>query len=296
MNRTGLALALGAYLIWGLFPLYWKQLESIPSGEILAHRIVWASLFMLFLTIVRKQWRSLLNLIASPRHLFVASLATILVAINWWLYIYAVNNGHIVETSMGYFINPLVSILLGVIIFQEHLRRGQVLAVLLAAAGVVYLIIEHGSVPYIALTLACSFGLYGAVKKKAQYPVINGMALETCLLLLPAIGYLGYIQSLNHNYFDYSINFQLLLTMGGLVTLLPLLLFAAATRRISLTLIGICQYLAPSLQLMIGILVFGEKMDPARWTAFGFIWLALLVYTLEGLIRSRSKSLIVPGT
>lgn len=294
MNRPGLAQALGAYLIWGLFPLYWKQLATISSTEILAHRIIWASLFMLILSFAGKQWRSLRVVASNPRHLVIALMATILVAINWWLYIYAVNNGHIVETSMGYYINPLVSILLGVIIFQERLRRGQVFAVLLAAAGVLYLVFEHGAVPYIALTLAGSFGLYGVVKKKARYPVINGMTLETCLLFLPALGYLAYIQAADHDYFDYPIKLQSLLMLGGLVTVLPLLLFAAAAQRISLTLVGICQYLAPSLQLMIGVLVFEEQMDPARWVAFGFIWSALMVYTFEGVIWARRKSLLMP--
>jgi chloramphenicol-sensitive protein RarD len=227
----------------------------------------------------------------NPRALRLYGAAGVLIGINWFLFVWAVNGGLIVVTSLGYFINPLVSILLGVFVFGERLRPGQWLSIAIAAAGVFYLTFAYGSLPWIALTLACSFGLYGLLKKMAPLGALHGLALETALLVLPAAAYLAYQESAGRGAFLHSgIATDVLMAGAGLVTILPLLLFAAAARRIPLSLTGIFQYIAPSLQFLIGVFIYKEPLTRSRLIGFSMVWIALALLALEGVIFVRTRA------
>ncbi|TXH05719.1 MAG: EamA family transporter RarD [Nevskiaceae bacterium] len=288
--NNGLWAAAGAYFIWGLFPLYWRLLAQVPSTQIMAHRIVWCALFVSgYLTLSQgaRWWRTVA---AQPRLLAMLTCSAVLVGINWWLYIWAVNSGHIVETSLGYFINPLVSVLLGVAVLRERLTPGQWLAVAVAAAGVAYLTWSFGALPWIALVLAASFGTYGLIRKLAVVAAVPGLAVESGVLFLPALGYLLWAEHAGSGSFGHiEVGRSLLLMLGGLVTALPLVLFAYGARRIPLSLIGFLQYLAPTLQLLIGVYVFGEAFTHTHLVGFGCIWAALAIYALDSLLRARLR-------
>lgn len=284
--REGIVAAAAAYLIWGLFPLYWKQLETVPSLQIMAHRIVWCAVAVLVYLAMREgfAWRRRL----SKRLLGMLALSATLVGCNWWLYIWAVNTGHIVETSLGYFINPLVSVLLGIVVLHERLNRWQWLAVASATLGVLWLGVSAGQPPWIALALAFSFGGYGLIRKLAVIPAVPGLAVESAILLLPALALLGWFHAQGQGVFGHApAHVELLLMLGGPVTALPLVLFAIGARRIPLSLIGILQYLAPSLQLATGVLIYHEPFSATQALGFAGIWLALLIYSLDGWARSR---------
>lgn len=285
--RQGMALAVGAYFLWGVLPVYWKALKSVPASQILAHRVVWSFVLLLGLVLARREW-SRLRAAAHGRTLMVYGLAAALLSVNWLTYIWAVNAGRIVETSLGYFINPLVSVLLGVVFLGERLRRAQWVAVALAASGVGWLTWQHGTLPWVALVLAGSFALYGFLKKTASLGALHGLTLETGLLWLPALAYLG-AQEASHQgrlgHADAVTNVLLILT--GLVTALPLLMFAAAARRVTLSTIGLLQYVAPTCQLLIGVGVYREPFDRARLAGFLLIWAALGLYSAESLWRLR---------
>lgn len=293
MLNQGLLFALIAYFIWGLLPLFWKQLAHVNDLDILAHRVIWATAFMVCMNIAYRWRRGLRDILRSPKALLQSGLASILVAWNWWFYIYAVNGGHIVETSMGYFINPLISVLFAALFLKESLRPMQWLCIAIAAAGVIYLVASYGSVPYIALTLAVSFSLYGIVKKAFRFPAINGMTVETTLLAVPALIFLMVQLARGETAYVGSFTTLWLLVLAGPLTVLPLIFFAAATQKMSFALVGICQYVAPTLQLLIGTLVYHEVVERPRWIAFCLIWFALIVFTIESLVRSyRQKQAI----
>ncbi|MEQ1440366.1 EamA family transporter RarD [Fontimonas sp. SYSU GA230001] len=284
--RQGLAAAAAAYLIWGLFPIYWKLLQVVPAPQIMAHRIVWCAGFVGLWLAARDGFCWLRAL--SPRLVALLATSALLIALNWWLYIWAVNAGHIVETSLGYFINPLVSVLMGVLILRERLNRAQWLAVGIAAAGVLWLTWQAGRLPWIALALALSFGSYGLIRKIAVVPSVRGLAVESGLLFLPALAFLLGSEIHGSGSFGHvSLRTDALLIAGGLVTALPLVLFAVGARRIPLSMIGLLQYLAPSLQLACGVFLFGEPFTSNQAVGFGCIWLALGVYALDGLWRAR---------
>ncbi|MGH8460360.1 MAG: EamA family transporter RarD [Stenotrophobium sp.] len=290
--KQGVLAAAAAYFIWGLFPLYWKLLEQVPAVQIMSHRIVWCALLVFSFLAAREGVAWLRQL--SPRLIAMLAASSLLIACNWWLYIWAVNNGHIVETSLGYFINPLVSVLLGVCLLGEKLRRWQWLSVAVAAAGVLYLTLQTGHIPLIALTLACSFGGYGLVRKLAPVPAVQGLAVESGLLLLPALALLLWAERHGEGRFGHiALSLDLLLVAGGVVTAVPLALFAYGARRIPLSMIGFLQYLAPTLQLFIGVLVFHEAFARPQLIGFGCIWAALAIYTLDGLWRLRRPALNV---
>ena len=284
----GLWAAVGAYFIWGLFPLYWRLLAQVPAAQIMAHRIVWCAAFVGIYLTLRKGplwWR---GLIAQPRLMALLATSAVLVSINWWVYIWAVNSGHVVETSLGYFINPLVSVLLGVVILGERLRLAQWLATGVAAAGVVYMSWGFGVPPWIALTLAASFGTYGLIRKIAVVEAVQGLAVESSVLLLPALLFLGWSESHGVGRFGHiDLAHNALLVFGGLITALPLVLFAYGARRVPLSLIGFVQYMTPTLQLLIGVLVFHEVFTRTHLIGFGCIWAALLIYAADGLLRRR---------
>lgn len=280
-------MAVGAYLLWGVLPVYWKALQSVPAPQILAHRVVWSFALLLGLVLMRREGRRLREA-AGRRAVVLYSLAAALLSVNWLTYIWAVNAGRIVETSLGYFINPLVSVLLGVLFLRERLRRAQWLAVALAAAGVGYLTWEHGALPWVALVLASTFALYGFLKKTAPLGALHGLTLETAILWAPAVVYLAVQEGLGRGALGHgSVGTNVLLVMTGLVTALPLLMFAAAARRITLSTIGLLQYVAPTCQLLIGVLLYREPFDRARLVGFTLIWVALALYSAESLWRLR---------
>ncbi|MGK0374665.1 MAG: chloramphenicol-sensitive protein RarD [Arenicella sp.] len=282
-NNLGLIYAFAAYTWWGFIPIFWKQLSHVDSIEIVMHRMVWACVLVTLLIIVSRQWRQFKTLFAQPKLIFKLLIASVLVSSNWAVFIWAVNNEHLVQTSLGYFMNPLFSVALGVILFGEVLRRGQMLALSIAAMGVLYLVLSYGVVPWISLVLAVTFALYGAVKKSVSVPATHGLAVETMCLLIPAAVYLFYIELQGSGqFFDLPSN-TWMLVLGGLFTLVPLVLFAAAAKRISMTALGMTQYIGPSLQLLIGVFIYNEPFGSQTMIAFGFIWLALAIYSMDQL-------------
>ncbi|HEU0201494.1 MAG TPA: EamA family transporter RarD [Burkholderiaceae bacterium] len=293
MNR-GIAYAAAAYILWGLFPVYFKALQSVPALEILAHRMAWSLAFCALLLVATRRWTWVGDVVRKPRLLstFVASSA--IVSFNWGLYIWAVNAGHIVDASLGYFINPLVSVLFGALLLHERLRPVQWMAVGIAALGVAWLTVEAGALPWIGLALALSFGTYGLLRKTAPLGALEGLTAETTLLFPLAFGYLAWLAAQGENAFlAASPSTQWLLAAAGPVTAVPLLLFAAGARRIPLYLLGLLQYFGPSLQLIIGVWLYGEPFTATRAIGFGMIWLALVVFTLEGVLQSRRRENLV---
>ncbi len=290
MNK-GILLAIGAYGLWGLFPIYWKQLQQVPAPEIIGHRIVWSLVFVLGVIVFSRRFRKTVQTFRSTRVVLVYALSAAVLTINWTTYVWGVNAGYVVEASLGYFINPLVSVLLGVIFFRERLRPLQWAAIGLAAIGVAYLTLRYGSLPWIALVLAFSFGTYGLIKKSAPLGALEGQTLEVALLMVPALGFLAYLEWKGIGTFGHAGLSSMLLALGGVVTATPLLMFAGAARRIPLSMMGILQYIAPTLQFSIGVWVYGEEFSTVRLTGFCFIWSALAVYTLEGLLTRRKSHL-----
>jgi chloramphenicol-sensitive protein RarD len=286
MNK-GLLYGAGAYGIWGLLPLYWHALDALLPLEILSHRIVWALLVTLGLVALRRGgWAWLGEALRTPRTMLTFALSSLLLSVNWWIYIWGVNNGHVVETSLGYFINPLVNVLLGMIFLRERLRPGQALAVLVALGGVLYLTLQLGTPPWIALSLAFSFAFYALLRKTAALGSLDGLTLETVLMVVPALGFLLFLEAQGRGAFPHAgLATNLLLVGAGAVTAAPLLLFAAAARRTTLTTMGILQYIAPSIQFALGITVFGEPLSMERLIGFALVWSALAIYTLEGAIQ-----------
>jgi chloramphenicol-sensitive protein RarD len=288
MKNRGILYALGAYILWGFLPVYWKALESVPPVQILGHRVVWSFALLAILILQRREVVSLVKALSSRRILLFGGLAAGLLGVNWLVYIWGVNNGHIVESSLGYFINPLVSVLLGVIFFRERLRRMQWMAVGLAACGVIYLTIRSGALPWISLTLALTFGFYGLLKKKSSLEALPGLGLEMAFLFLPALAYLLFAQSQGSGAFGHAgVETNLLLAFTGVITALPILMFGMAARSIPLTLVGLLQYIAPTCQFLLGVLAYGEPFTHDRLIGFSVIWLALLLYWLEGWLRRR---------
>jgi chloramphenicol-sensitive protein RarD len=284
--RNGVVLAAGAYTAWGVLPIFWRLLRPVPALEILAHRVAWALLVAVVLVAYRGDWRWLGSAARSRRTLLLFVASATLLSLNWFVYIWAVNAGYIVETSLGYFINPLVNVLLGMLFLRERLRIGQAVAVAIALAGVLYLTVQYGTLPWIALALAFSFGGYGLLRKIAALESLEGFTLETLLLFVPALGYLLYREWQGVAAFGHAgLSTSLLLALAGLATSVPLLLFAAGARRISMTTLGILQYIAPTLQFAIGVLIYGESLTPQRLLGFGLIWLALAIYTVESGVR-----------
>lgn len=293
----GMIYAALSYLLWGLFPLYWKPINHVPAFEILAHRIFWAFVFMMILLVCLKKTRAFLlgfkQMAMKPVMLLLIILASVLVSANWFIYIWAVNHGHVIESSLGYYINPLISVLLGILFLKEKLNVWQLIAFLLAAAGVAVLIIEYGRMPWIALTLALTFGFYGLTKKIVRADSILGIAYETLFVTPVALFYLIHIQVKGTAAFGTeSLTTTLLLIGTGVVTAVPLLCFAEGARRISLTMIGFFQYISPTLTLILGIFVFKEPFSHTQFISFSFIWLALIVFSLSG---TKFMARLLPG-
>lgn len=290
MNK-GIIYGLTAYGLWGFLPIYWKFLQGVPATEILAHRMAWSLVFVAALLAVRQRWAWVKPAVQNRRTVLIYLFASLFLALNWGVYIWAVNNDFIIETSLGYFINPLINVLFGFLFFGERLRPGQLAAVAVAACGVLYLTISYGSLPWIALTLAFSFGIYGVLKKKAPLNSLEGFSLETALLFLPAVGYLLYLEFQGVGSFGHAtFSTNTLLALTGIATAVPLLFFAAAARRATLTALGIMQYIAPTIQFLLGVFVYAEPFNQRQLIGFVLIWAALFIYTAESFIHNRQPA------
>ncbi len=280
----------GAFVIWGLFPIYWHQLKQVPSMQIVAHRVVWCGLFVVGYLLLRHGAGWLREALRRPRVPLMLAASSILISINWGLYIWAVNNGHVVESSLGYFINPLVNVLLGVLVLHEKLNTAQRAAVACAAIGVAWLTWQLGAPPWIALTLALSFGGYGLIRKIAAVEAIPGLGVESVFLFLPALAYLLWTHHEGAGVFGHlPLHLDLMLVAGGGMTAIPLIWFAYGARRIPYSLVGIVQYVGPTLQLLTGVFLFGEPFSGVQAEGFGLIWAALAIYAADGLWRSRKR-------
>jgi chloramphenicol-sensitive protein RarD len=289
MNK-GILAAIVAYTLWGVLPIYWKWLQVVPALEILCHRTVWSLVFVVLVLAVRRQWAWIRQARNNPKRLLVFVGSTCLLALNWFTYIWAVNAGHVVDSSLGYFINPLLSVLLGVLFLRERLRVWQAVAIGLAVVGVVFLTLGFGAFPWIALTLAATFGFYGLLRKTAPLGSLEGLAFETSVLSVPTLGYLIYLELAGTASFGHAgAMTSVLLAFTGVVTAFPLLMFAYAARKVTLATVGILQYIAPTLQFLLGVFVYHEPFTRARLVGFAAIWLALLVYSAEGLLAEKRR-------
>ena len=287
--RSGFTAGVIAYLLWGLLPLYWPLLEPAAPVEILAHRIVWSLIVVVALMAAIKGlgWMRQIE----RRQLKLLSLASVLVAINWGMYIYGVNSERVVETSLGYFINPLVTVALGVVVLKEHLRPAQRYAVLIALAAVVVLTVDYGRPPWIALTLAFSWAMYGLVKKRADVDALESLSVETAALTLPALAFIALLSANGDGTATGEGAGHFALLVGsGVMTAVPLLFFGAAAVRIPLVTLGLLQYIAPVMQFLIGVLVYGEDMPLSRLAGFALVWVALAVFTLDAIHTGRATS------
>jgi len=290
--NTGMLYAAGAFLSWGLFPLYFHAIKNVPASEILAHRMAWSLIFLMVVLAVRRQWKWLPQVLRQPKVVGSFLASAFLLSANWFVYIWAVNNGHVVDASLGYFINPLVNVLLGMLVLKEKLRRGQWIAIGVAATGVAWLTWQAGQVPYIALVLAISFGAYGLLRKTAALAALEGLSFETLILFPLAVAYLGWLVYSGQSVFlnAESDSTRWLLAAAGPTTAIPLLLFAAGARRIPMSVLGMLQYMSPSLQMLLGVWVFHEAFSSTRLVGFVFIWSALAIYMLEGWLFNRKTS------
>ena len=290
-HRNGIWYGVLAYVVWGLSPLFWNLVDGIDATDLLLHRALWAVPMLALAITVKRQWRDVANGYASwaPRLATVAAAA--LLTVNWGTYVWAVTNGQIVEVSLGYFINPLVSVALGVLVLGERLRRLQWVAVATAAFGVAYMAIRLGSLPWVSLAVAGSFGLYGLLKKRADTPRPTvSLFGEVSVMALPALAALALTDPNSDAAFGDSIGVSVFLISTGAITVIPLLLFGAAAKRIPLSMIGLLQYIAPTLQFLVGVAVYGESLSTDRLIGFLFVWSALAIYTYDGVRRQTSDT------
>jgi len=275
--------AIGAYAIWGLLPIYLRLLRHVPALQLTSHRIIWSFILLIGIVLLLRQWQVFRQELKRPRILIIYTMAAMLLGINWLTYVWAVNAGFIVETSLGYFINPLLSVLLGIVFFRERLRQWQWVAIGLAVAGVVYLTVAYGRLPWIALTLASTFAIYGLVKKKAPLSSVHGLTLETAILFLPALFFLSHADVTGQgSFFHTGMVSDLLLLSAGPMTTIPLLLFASAAQRIPLSMIGVLQYIAPTMQFLLGVFIYDEPFTYIQLTGFCAVWTALIILGIEG--------------
>lgn len=297
MDRQGIWYAVTAYTLWGFLPIYWKLIQAVPSLQILMHRMVWSLLFLLIILAYKKNWGWIHAAVRDKKTMTLYTGAALFLSVNWGVYIWAVNAGYIVETSLGYFINPLVSVFFGTLFFGEKLRLWQWASIGIAAFGVVYLAVDYGRLPWIALVLAFSFAIYGVLKKQAPLGSFEGLTLETAVLFLPALGYLIYVQAIGTGAIgQVSTTEHILLALTGIATATPLIFFSAAAPRIPLSTIGILQYMAPTIQFIIGIFIYNETFTFSRFIGFAIIWFALAIFTAEGFSHRRQQKLAPSGS
>jgi chloramphenicol-sensitive protein RarD len=292
---SGFWSGVAAYTIWGLVPIYWKLLKHVPASQVLGHRIVWSlAVLLVLLAVLRRGRLPFANV--SRRVVGLYAIAAALIAVNWFTYIFAVNAGFIVETSLGYYITPLVNVLFGVVFFHERMRPAQWIAIALATIGVIELTYAYGTLPWIAFALAASFGSYGLAKKKAPLDPLEGLTLETAILAPLAIVYLALLHQTGEGAFlRTGATSDALMIGGGLVTTVPLLLFAAAVRSVPLSVIGILQYIGPTLQFLLGVFVYDEPFSQMQLAGFSIVWVALAVYAGDSLRARRVASPVMPA-
>jgi chloramphenicol-sensitive protein RarD len=292
---SGIAYAAAAYLCWGLFPLYFRALSEVPALEVLAHRVVWSVLFLVLLITALRNWPATARALGTGGMIRTLTVTALLLSCNWGVYIWAVNAGYALEASLGYFVNPLLSVALGVIFLGDRLSPRQALAIALASTGVVALVVRAGRVPWIALALALTFGFYGLIRKRIRVDPLAGLLGEVGVLLVPALAYLGWLHGTHAGHFGWSLEPTVLLTLSGIVTAAPLIWFAKGVERLRLSTVGLMQYLNPTLQFLIAVFVFGESFTTAYALAFCCIWLALAIYTLD-FLRTARRPFLDRGT
>jgi len=283
-------MGLGAYTLWGVMPLYFKAVAHVPAVEIVAHRILWSLVLLAGLATVWRKWPAIRKALTTARVAMILAVTTVLIGLNWLVYIYAVVSGHVLEGSLGYYLNPLVNVLLGVFVLKERLTLFQKGAVFLAAGGVAILAAGAGEALWISLTLAASFALYGFVRKVAPVDAVEGLAIETAFLAPLALGWLVWLQQSGQDHFLDATATDILLVLGGAVTAIPLLLFTAAARRLPYSTLGFLQYVAPSLQFLLAVFAFGEPLTTAHIICFGAIWAALAIFVSEGVRGARAAA------
>ena len=294
LDARGLWIAIGAFVLWGVMPLYWHALREVPSMQIVLHRIVWSALLVGAWLLVKHGRHWLRDTLRTPRAACLLAVSGVLIAINWGLYIWAVNAGHVVESSLGYYINPLLSVALGVVVLKERMSALQWTSVALATAGVAWLTFRFGQVPWIALCLACSFAIYGLIRKVVAVDAVRGLGVEGAYLLLPGLALIVWSEATGRGGFvsTWGVGIDAMLVLGGALTALPLIGFAYAVRRVPLSVVGLLQYIAPTLQFLIGVLVFNEPFGTDRAIGFTCIWIALAILAVDGVMRARRTAQI----
>jgi chloramphenicol-sensitive protein RarD len=289
-SRQGVIFALGAYLMWGIAPIYFKALHSVFPIEIISHRVIWSFLLIMGLLHAGKQWKNVITLITSKKKVVILLATSLLIGINWLIFIWSVNSDHLLDASLGYYINPLLNVMLGMIFLGERLRKLQWFAVFLATIGVAVQLVVFGSVPLVAISLAVTFGFYGLLRKKLRVDALIGLFIETLFLLPIAAIYLLFIADSPTSHMqnnDFHLN--LLLVLAGVVTTLPLLCFAGAATRLKLSTLGFFQYIGPSIMFLLAVLIYGESFSLDKAVTFGFIWAALLIFSIDGVTKGRNK-------
>lgn len=294
-QRKGVIYAVSAYFLWGLAPIYFKLLDNISADEIMIHRVLWSCLLLLIIVVVSGKWRSLAVLIKqSPKLLFQLTVTALILGVNWFLFIWAVNNDHLLDASLGYYINPLFNVALGMIFLSEKLSKWQLFAVLLAVVGVLVQVVMIGSVPIISLALAGTFGIYGLLRKKMAVDTFIALLIESMVLLPIAIIYwYFFVSSVTSNLFNNTVTLNISLILAGVVTTAPLLCFTAAAKRLTLSSLGFFQYLGPSIMFLLATFYYHEPLSTAKLITFGFIWLALLVYSLDSFYTHQKKGQLI---
>lgn len=286
-TRQGIFYALGAYFIWGIAPAYFKLVKQVPPSEIMTHRVIWSALFMVLLITLSRSWKQVISVLRQPKKVLLLAITAFTVGGNWLLFIWAVNNQHMLEASLGYFINPLINVVFGMLFLRERFRRLQWLAVLLATIGVLVQLWTFGSLPMIALGLAFSFALYGLIRKKIAVDAQSGMLIETLWLLpLAALYLFGIANSATSHLSANPLSLNLMLVAAGIITTIPLMLFAAACARLRLSTVGFFQYLGPTLMFLLAVLFYGEQITPDKLVTFSFIWLALAIFIGDAVLFS----------
>lgn len=288
--KSGILLVVSAYVFWGFLPIFWKSLQNVPSLEILGHRVVWSFVFLVAIQLIRNRWDWMRTKLKDPNTRLTFIVTSGLIGFNWFLYVWAINSGFIVETSLGYFINPLVSVFLGVIILRENLSRVQWVAIAIAAAGVLYMTFIYGAFPWIALVLAVCFGFYGLLRKIGSLGSLDGLTFETASLFLPSLIYLILLDSKGQAAFAHvSLQTTVLLSFTGVVTAFPLLLFASSVRRIPLSMAGILQYILPTMLFILGVFVYKEPFSTTLLIGFIFIWIAIILFSADGFENTKKE-------
>jgi len=292
-KSIGLMTAIAAYTLWGFLPVYWKVLGNVPALEVLSHRIIWSLVFVTLIIGLGRQWGKIQPIIADRKQVRLIVLAAIMIALNWGLFIWAVQSNHLLDSSLGYYINPLIAVLLGVVIFKEKLNSWQKLAIASAAIGVLILVIKAGKFPWLSFALALTFGIYGAIKKAVNATSLVGLALETAVLAPLALVFIVSRQATGHGALGgSSLTVTLFLLGAGVATAIPLILFAFSAKRIPLSTLGITQYIAPTLMFLFGVFVYHEPFQLVNAVSFGFIWLAVVIYSLSQTRILRRKAVV----